>query len=88
MTHYIVWSQEAVDFRTYTGQYWDKPPASALVHRWTYTGQDPKTPIPPPGQENIRFNLWLFNGEAPLNGQSDEVIIENFVYLPPCSPIL
>jgi len=86
MTHYIVWKPEAVEFSTYEGQYLNNPPESALVHRWAYTGLVQGMPIPKHGKENIRFNLWLFGGKAPLSGQSDEVIIEKFAFQPLCPP--
>lgn len=39
--------------------------------------------IPTPGDStNIRFNLWLLNGQAPSNGLNHEVVISSFKYIP------
>ncbi|MBW1938760.1 MAG: hypothetical protein JRI67_08375 [Deltaproteobacteria bacterium] len=39
LTNYIVWSPGSVEFRTYRGRYVENtPPASALVHEWTCSG--------------------------------------------------
>jgi hypothetical protein len=42
--------------------------------------------VPVPGEENIRFNLWLFKGHAPASGKQAEVIVENFVFRPRLPP--
>jgi hypothetical protein len=86
MTFYIVWSPGRVEYRAYRGQYWGTPTASALVRKWVYTGTSPAVPVP--GKETIRFNLWLFNGAPPINGLGNEVIIENFLFRPPCAAVL
>jgi len=49
-----------------------------LVAAYTYSGTD----VPKPGDERVRLNLWLFNGAAPLNGQSAEVVVESFGFTP------
>ena len=38
--------------------------------------------MPTPGQENFRFNLWLFQGHPPVGEQPVEVVINDFIYLP------
>jgi hypothetical protein len=50
----------------------------ALVATFTYTGAD----VPKPGDERVRLNLWLFNGAAPTNGLSTEVVVESFAFAP------
>jgi len=82
LTLYMIWTPGSVEFRAYKGQYWENPPDSALIHKWIRTGAD----VPTPGKENVRFNFWLFNGTPPTNGQDAEMIIENFVFRPLCSP--
>lgn len=84
MTFYIVWSQGKLDFRAYKGQYWSTPPNRSLVKKWIYTGSF----VPTPRTEKIRINLWFFQGQPPLAGQENDVVVENFLYKPPCSPIL
>lgn len=45
---------------------------------WTYSGPD----IPPPGGEVMRFNLWLFGGNAPASGRGDHVVVTDFRFVP------
>jgi hypothetical protein len=35
-----------------------------------------------PGQENFRFNLWLFQSTAPAGSGPVEVVVNDFAYLP------
>jgi len=58
--------------------WWDEASAARIadpgaIAQWTYT----KT-VPPSCDENVRLNLWLMNGSAPLNGQETEVIVTKF----------
>ena len=77
LTHYLVWQPGSVEFRTYYGEYIDiLPPASALAHQWTFSGEH----VPQPGNENVRFNFWLHNGQAPAGGQGSEVVITSFAW--------
>ncbi len=80
LTHYLVWLPGKIEFRTYKGHYANGiiPPVTALVHMWTYTGLN----IPEPGEENFRFNFWLFWGYPPLNGQNAEILITDFSWQP------
>jgi hypothetical protein len=36
--------------------------------------------VPPTGGENVRMNLWLFQGKAPAG--SVEIIIDKFEFVP------
>ena len=77
LTHYLVWSPGTVEFRTHYGHHIDSlPPASALVHRWTHASEY----VPEPDNENLRFNFWLYQGNAPAGNQSCELIITNFTW--------
>jgi hypothetical protein len=38
--------------------------------------------VPTPGQENFRFNLWLFQSSAPVGDQPVEVVVNDFAYYP------
>jgi hypothetical protein len=77
LTHYLVWSPGTVEFRTYYGRHvGGVPQASAMVHRWTHASEY----VPEPGNENIRFNFWLHEGNAPASSQGDEVVITNFTW--------
>ena len=49
-----------------------------VVASSTYQGSD----VPKPGDERVRVNLWLFQGAAPTNGLSTEVVVESFGFAP------
>jgi hypothetical protein len=50
-------------------------PDPGTVAQWTFTNA---ATIPPSCDENVHFNLWLINGNPPLNGQPAEVILSQF----------
>jgi hypothetical protein len=52
-------------------------PDPNTVAQWTYTGT-----VPPSCDENVRLNLWLINGNPPVNGLEAEVIVDKFEFLP------
>jgi hypothetical protein len=37
--------------------------------------------VPPTGGENVRMNLWLFQGKAPASRNSVEIIIDKFEFV-------
>jgi hypothetical protein len=43
-----------------------------------YTGDD----VPTPGSERVHINLWLYAGLAPTDGDSVEVTLSNFTFVP------
>jgi hypothetical protein len=45
---------------------------------WSYVGSD----VPRPGGENVRVNLWLFNGAAPTDGREVEIVVKGFGFTP------
>ena len=76
LTNFIVWQAGRVEFRSYYGRYVDSlPPQSALVHKWVRA-----TGVPDHGNENVRMNLWLNQGTAPINGLETEVVINDFAW--------
>jgi hypothetical protein len=38
--------------------------------------------VPPTGNENVRINLWLFQGHAPTNRSPVEIVINKFEFIP------
>jgi hypothetical protein len=42
--------------------------------------------VPPTGDENLRLNLWLFNGAAPTDNQEVEFVISGFQFVPLGAP--
>jgi hypothetical protein len=48
-----------------------------LISGFDYGLETPQT-----GDENVRLNLWLFDGAAPTDNQEIEIIIKSFNFLP------
>lgn len=69
--HSFRWTKASVAFETSA--------AGISLKQWSYTR---RAGIPKPGGENPRINLWLFQGLAPTNGQSVEVIVSRFEHRP------
>ena len=69
-THAFSWTREGVDFESSSGV----GPAT----KWSYRGSS----VPVEGNENVRINLWLFNGAPPSDGNDVEVIVRSFVFTP------
>ncbi len=67
----FTWSPTSIVFQTVVG--------GTVVNERTYTGAD----IPLPGGENARMNLWLYQGKAPLNKATVEVVLNTFSFTPP-----
>lgn len=44
------------------------------TERFAVTG----SAVPTPGRENVRINLWLYNGVAPVSGVGPSVTITDF----------
>lgn len=77
ITHFIIWHQNRVQFKSFLGDYMAEQPAQdQLIHEWDYRSPT----VPPPGNENVRFNLWLFEGKAPSNVQESEMVISSFAF--------
>jgi hypothetical protein len=71
------WQPTQVTFSAWNG--WSSAPATGdLIYKWTYTGGY----IPPAGQERVHINLWLLNGNGPVNGLPAELVIHSFSYQP------
>jgi hypothetical protein len=74
-SHSFEWRSDRIICNSWNGHS-DTPTGATLIHSWTYTGED----IPMPGGERMIFNLYLFGGEAPVQGLEDEAIITSFQY--------
>jgi len=76
-TTQMQWQSNRVIFTAWNG--WSSTPASSdIIYQWTYTGTD----IPSPGQERVHINVWLLNGNAPMSGNGDEMVINSFSFQP------
>lgn len=69
-THSFRWTRNSIGFESLF--------AGNPLRSWNYTR---RAGIPKPGGENPRINLWLFQGQAPLDGSPVEVIVSRFEHL-------
>ncbi len=74
-SHRIKWREDYIDFTSWRG-FSQNPITDSLIFSWHYTGPN----IPPPGNERLRFNLWLFGGNPPQRRIGDEIVIKSFNY--------
>lgn len=70
-THIIDWQPGRIRFVSLQG--------ANIIESHDFTDV---TCMPTPLNGNTRMNLWLLNSEPPSNGQSAEVIIRDFIYIP------
>jgi len=84
LTHAIQWTPDFINFASYHGHQADKISGGDLfavdnalvLARWTYDGE-----VPPPGQERVHINFWLYQGAHP--SRDHEVVIRSFAFVPP-----
>lgn len=76
-THVFDWHTNQVFFQSLRGLQGTNLPPTNVISQSTYTQA-----VPPSGDENVRLNLWLFNGAAPNNGQEAEIVIRQFEFIP------
>ncbi|MBI4425951.1 MAG: PEGA domain-containing protein [Candidatus Kerfeldbacteria bacterium] len=74
----IEWRADHVQFTVWKGHGSFPQAPEDVIYDWTYTGPD----IPPPGGERLHANIWLFNGQAPANGEGAELILRSFTFQP------
>src|SRR5262245_21485745 len=78
LTHRIAWHAGRVDFLTWKGFAPQPPPFADVVSGGTHSGAD----VPPAGALRTRANLWLFLGQAPAAGASQDVALRDFTFVP------
>lgn len=78
-THCFDWGSDSIFFQSiYDHHPCPLPPDDpSVIESWLYTGND----IPPCGKENVRINLWLYNGIPPSDGKEAEIVIKKFEFL-------
>lgn len=74
--HEFLWRKDEVLFRSWRGAGADPTP-NTLIREVTL-----RHDVPVPGGENVRLNLWLLDGKAPLDGKPAEVIFRKFQFQP------
>lgn len=73
-SHFFEWQQDTVKFKSVSGL--NINPPDTIYQSWNFTGNS----VPHHSKENVRMNLWLFNGIPPSNMQEAEVIIYDFSF--------
>jgi len=77
-THSFTWLPDRIEFQSLHGHRSIPQSPTDIIHQFTYTGAD----IPPDSTERVHINFWQFQGNPPSNGQSHEVVIESFTFIP------
>lgn len=77
----FTWETNRVSFQSQRGSFSNNPSPANVISNWTYA-----LAMPPTGDENVRLNLWLFNGAAPTDSQEVEVVISSFQFVPLGAP--
>jgi hypothetical protein len=49
-----------------------------VIRSWVYALE-----VPAAGDEKVRLNLWLYQGQAPATGHEVEFVVRNFRFVPP-----
>ena len=78
-THLFTWETNRVGFQALAGAYMPDPAASNVLAAWGFTNA---AAVPQSGDENVRLNLWLVNGNAPSSGREVEVVVKRFQFAP------
>ncbi len=84
--HVFCWEPNRVRFRSRAGGLAPGTASTNVLKTWVYSLATPQS-----GDENVRLNLWLYNGNPPVDGQEVEVIIGRFEFSPlhkPFGPIV
>jgi hypothetical protein len=76
-THSFKWQSGSVQFQSLQGFATASSSTNPLIAQQLFISG-----VPPAGGENIRINLWLFNGKPPLSKSPSEVIINRFEFVP------
>jgi len=78
-THRFEWTTDGVKFTSFDG--WQDAGGLSLLGKWNDAPAKPRHRIPQQPLP-VHMNLWLFGGNAPVDGQEVEVVIRSFSYTP------
>lgn len=78
-THRFAWSSSGVDYLSLHG--WQDGTSDNPIGSWNDRPAQPKQHIPQKALP-VHMNLWLFDGQAPVDGQPVEVVIRSFTFAP------
>ena len=79
-TYRFNWQPDSIFFEAYKGGGVAPQTNNDILHQYLYTGQN-VPPLAPFAQ--IYINLYLVNGNAPINGQETEIVISDFAFTVP-----
>ena len=82
-THCFTWETNRISYQSLRGGYAINPAPTNILSASVFNRA---ADVPPSGDENIRLNLWLINGHAPVGNREVEFIIKRFQFAPPGSP--
>jgi hypothetical protein len=77
-THRFAWTATSVSFQSLAGHRDDS--ANELA-QWQFQPPNPASQVGH-DPEPVLINLWLFNGQPPLDGQDVELIVRSFKFTP------
>jgi hypothetical protein len=80
-THLFVWETNRVSFQSQTGAY--SGFGTNLISSALFTTAGA---VPQSGDENVRLNLWLINGNPPTDNHEVEFVIKSFNFVPLGAP--
>ncbi len=83
-THSFTWETNRVSYQALRGSYSPNPAPTNLISAWVFTNA---ADVPQPGDENVRINLWLINGNPPTDNQEVEFVIKSFDFVPLGPPL-
>ncbi|MGE3173477.1 MAG: hypothetical protein AB7O97_12705 [Planctomycetota bacterium] len=84
LTRFFHWAPDRIEFRVALGAHSPGTLAGATVLHASDYVHDPAVGhrVPPAGRQQFRFNFWINQGGAPLDGQTAEVVVSDFRYSP------
>jgi len=83
-THSFTWESNRVAYQALRGSYSPNPAATNVISTWTF---NQAANVPQTGDENVRINLWLINGNAPTDDNEVEFILKSFQFVPLGPPL-
>ena len=81
-SHAFTWETNKVSFQCQRGSFSTVPSGPNLITNWVYS-----LDVPHSGDENVRINLWLVNGNPPAGNIEVECVIKSFEFVPLGPPI-
>jgi hypothetical protein len=83
-THSFTWETNRISYQAVRGSYSPNPAATNVVSTWVFNHA---ADVPQTGDENVRINLWLINGNAPTDTSEVEFIVKSFQFVPLGPPL-